>query len=99
MLIALALLAAPMTCGPLPDPDPEPCRMCVCNDTYDVCIADWIEDYQAGLLDGDEALARYQACTEWLVECQRMAEFLDGIEDTFPLLPSVIFPPPWPELD
>lgn len=92
LIAALSLSVSP---APARDPEPEPCRMCVCNDTYDVCIADWIEDYEAGLLDGDEAIERYQSCTEWLMECQRLAELLDSIEGTVPILPGTIFPPGW----
>ena len=70
--------------------------MCLCNDMYDVCISDTFSDWNDGLIDGDELIARYQACTEWLIECQRLAEFIDSIEGTVPLLPgSIEFPPAW----
>ncbi len=95
MISALIVAASLLAPAYNTDPEPEPCRMCVCNDTYDVCIGDLMEDWQAGVIDGGQLLERYQSCTEWLLECQRIAELLDSIEGTVPILPGTIFPPGW----
>lgn len=96
MLTALIVAASILVPAYNLEPEPEPCRMCVCNDTYDVCIGDMMEDWEAGVIDGGQLLDRYQSCTEWLLECQRIARFLDAIDTTVPILPgSIEFPPGW----